>query len=264
MYTLWVFLEGEAHVSIGARQWHIRAGDACLWPSSGRRDIFTPHGATWVSLRLRATLWDNVDVMQLLWPPVVWQPSPAQNLLLAQIAQLCVDEWAGPTSYPFVSPDTMDSFLAQRFSTWNERDTASLLLVDAYARAIVGLCWRMLAKIDLADAANADFPPWLGPILMRLREQPDTPIEQLAHKVGISATQLRRQFHKRFGASPREYINRLRLEDARQLLESSELSTHEIAEHIGFLSLSHFNRAFKASYGMPPARYRQVSRVKAP
>ena len=261
MYALWVFLEGDARVSIGGRQWHVRAGDVCLWPPQGRREIETPGGASWISLRLRATLWDNVDLLQLLRPPHVWQPDAQSHVLLAQLMENYAHEWAGATSFPFVSPETMDLYLAQRFSTWNKRDTTSLLLCDAYVRAIVALCWRMLSKIDLADAAGANFPPWLGPILARLNAQPDTSIDDLAHEAGISATQLRRQFHKRFGASPREYLNRLRLEDARQLLESSDLSTHEIAERIGYGSVSHFNRAFKTSFGMPPARYRQLLRV---
>jgi AraC-like DNA-binding protein len=260
MYSLWLFLEGDAHVTLGGREWHIVPGMASLWPCSGQREISTENGAMWLSIRLRATLWGDMDLLQLLWPPVVWQPEGKDYRLLHHAMESLVDEWSSGVNYPYTTPATIDSYLLQRFDTWNSRDTTSMLLCDAYVKTIVGLCWRMLGKVDLEDAAGTNFPVWLGPVLERLREQPDTSIEQLAQGAGISPTQLRRQFQKWFGTSPRDYLNRLRLEEARQLLESSELTANEIAERIGFLSLSHFNRAFKAVFGMPPARYRVMSR----
>ena len=260
MYSLWLFLEGEAHVTLGGREWHMTPGMASLWPCNGQREIVTEKGASWLSIRLRATLWGDMDLLQLLWPPVVWQPNPKEYRLLHHAMESLTDEWSASIEHPITTPDTIDSYLAHRFATWNSLDTTSILLCDAYVRTIVGLCWRMLAKVDLEGAAGANFPDWLGPVLQRLRDQPDISIEQLAQEAGISATQLRRQFQKWFGTSPREYLNRIRLEEARQLLESSELTAHEIAERIGFLSLSHFNRAYKAVFGMPPARYRSLSR----
>ncbi len=260
MYSLWLFLEGDAHVTLGGREWHMTPGMASLWPCSGQREIVTEKGASWLSIRLRATLWGDMDLLQLLWPPVVWTPSPKDYRLLHHAMESLTDEWSDSVGYPFTTPETIDSYLNQRFATWNSRDTTSILLCDAYIRTIVGLCWRMLAKVDLEGAAGANFPDWLGPVLQRLRDQPDISIEQLAQEAGISATQLRRQFQKWFGTSPREYLNRIRLEEARQLLESSELTAQEIAERIGFLSLSHFNRAYKAVFGVPPARYRLMSR----
>ena len=261
MYSLWLFLEGEAHVSMGGRTWEVGAGTASLWPSNGQREIFVPRGASWLSIRLNATLWGHLDLLQLLWPPLVWQPDERNGALLRGAMESLIEEWAGATSYPLTSPDNLDFYLAQRFATWETRDSTSFLLCDAYARAIVGLCWRMLSTVDLESATDSHFPDWFAPLVQRLRAQPNIPIEHLAREAGISPTQLRRQFQKWFGASPREYLNRLRLEEARHLLEGSDLTAGEIAGQIGFLSVPHFNRLFKSHFGMPPAQYRGLSRL---
>ncbi len=170
-------------------------------------------------------------------------------------------EWAGPSPYPTVDPATLDQYIKQHYEIGAGQDAVSHLLCDGYARTVVGLCWRALGEIDLEQTAGQGLPPWLPQALQELRADPDISIEQLAHDIGISSPQLRRNFQKWFGASPREYLNRLRLEDARRLLETSELSVNDIAEHIGFLSPPHFSRLFKQTFGMPPARYRQLSRL---
>jgi AraC-like DNA-binding protein len=261
MHSLWLFLEGEAQITTDGQEWRIREGSAFVWPPHCRRDVVTPHGAQWISVCLRATLFRHIDLLQLLCPPVKWQPQGEDGQAFHNAMSALANEWGGVTPFTATAPDTMDEYLSQHFAQWPARDTTAALLCDAYAKSIVGLCWRMLGKIDLEQAASQNFPPWLSTALQRLHQEPDISIERLAREIGVSPTQFRRHFHKWFGSSPREYFNRVRLAEARQLLESSQLSVHEIAEHIGFLSTPHFNRLFKQVFGLPPAQYRQLSRL---
>lgn len=261
MHSLWLFLEGEVSVQLPGEKFVVRKGMAFLCGPSCPRSIMTPKGARWLSVSLRAVLHGQTDILQLLRPPALWQPDPEQFRQLYDAMEGLAREWAGSSPFPTVDPDTLDQYIREHYAVGAGQDATSVLLCDAYARTIVGLCWRMLGKIDLEQTAGQGLPSWLPLALQELRADPDISIERLAHDIGISPTQLRRNFQKWFGASPREYLNRLRLEDARRLLETTELSVNDIAEHIGFLSPPHFSRLFKHTFGMPPAQYRQLSRI---
>jgi AraC-like DNA-binding protein len=262
-YILWLVLEGEIEVQSGDRDWRLTPGTAALWAPFEKRHVTALRETRWLSIGLRATLFGHIDLFSLLWPPILWRPEAEDEARLRHAMEVLIAEWAGPTQITEIDPQTMSAFLAQRYAAWPERDTAAAVLCDAYARVLVGLCWRMLGKIDLESAAGQNFPDWLSTALTRLRAEPDISIDRLAHETGISPAQLRRQFGKWFGTSPREYLNRQRLEDARQLLENSDLAVHDIAARIGFQSPAHFNRLFKSVYGVPPAQYRQTARRQA-
>lgn len=260
IYTLWLFLEGEAHVSMDGRDWRVRAGQAMLCPPHRHREVVTPEGGHWLSVSLRAQLFDNVDVLQLMGPPVIWEPAGADGEALLHAMTAIAREWSAAGSDAPVTPETLDSYVKAHWNTSRATDATSLLLCDAYARAIVGLCWRAQGPLDMQHAADSGLPAWFSTVLEQLKNDPNVSVDQLAREVGISTAQLRRHFHRRFGASPREYLNRVRLEDARQLLETTDLSAGDIAGRIGFHSASHFNTLFKNAFGVPPAQYRELSR----
>ncbi|AWN16387.1 helix-turn-helix domain-containing protein [Salinisphaera sp. LB1] len=80
--------------------------------------------------------------------------------------------------------------------------------------------------------------------------------EQLAREACMSRAHLYRQFKNELGCTPGEYQQRLRLESARERLRRQSASVTEICFDLGFKSLSHFTRCFKAYSGLPPSRYR--------
>jgi transcriptional regulator GlxA family with amidase domain len=82
-----------------------------------------------------------------------------------------------------------------------------------------------------------------------------TPAE-IARAVNLSPAHLRYLFKAETGMSVMQYQKRLRLEEARRLLENTFLSGKEIMNRIGITDESHFVRDFKQSYGMTPAQYR--------
>lgn len=65
-----------------------------------------------------------------------------------------------------------------------------------------------------------------------------------------------RLFKKATGKSYKAYIKDLKLEYGMSLLRSTGLPVTDIAGHCGYATLSHFNREFKARYGMPPTHFR--------
>lgn len=87
-------------------------------------------------------------------------------------------------------------------------------------------------------------------------------IEELARRMGYSASQVRRRFRRRFGLSPGAYRDRLRLEKAARLLLHTPRDIHHIATACGYRNHSAFSRAFQRRYGHPPRRYRQAKRLQ--
>ncbi len=72
-----------------------------------------------------------------------------------------------------------------------------------------------------------------------------------------SRSYLSSQFNRHFGKSIREYINELRIEDAKSLLKYSKLSVTEIAFSVGFTDSNYFSHVFKKSIGISPLQYRK-------
>jgi transcriptional regulator GlxA family with amidase domain len=81
-------------------------------------------------------------------------------------------------------------------------------------------------------------------------------LADLARSVDLSASRLWHMFRAQAGVSPAAYIRRARLQRAAELLALSKRSVKEIAFAVGFRSASHFVRAFRRAYGMPPYQYR--------
>jgi len=84
-------------------------------------------------------------------------------------------------------------------------------------------------------------------------------IPALASEAGLSQRHLERLFKQRFSISPREYIIRLRVLIAADLLRSTNQSITEIALECGFYDHSSFTRQFKRRHGTLPLNYRKAA-----
>lgn len=76
--------------------------------------------------------------------------------------------------------------------------------------------------------------------------------ERLAAVAGVSIRQLERLFAQHLNATPTEHYQRIRLDRARTLLRQTTLSVMETAVACGFVSPSHFSRAYRARFGKSP------------
>jgi len=80
-------------------------------------------------------------------------------------------------------------------------------------------------------------------------------LDQLAQLCGLSRYQFLRRFEKTAGVTPHAWLTRLRLENACKLMRHTDDSIARIAADVGFYDQSHFNRAFRQAYGVPPSCY---------
>jgi transcriptional regulator GlxA family with amidase domain len=83
----------------------------------------------------------------------------------------------------------------------------------------------------------------------------DLSLARLADRCHVSPRQLARRFDRAFGMSPASYVERLRTDEASQLLLSAG-SIERIAAAVGFSSADVFRRAFERRFGVSPQQYR--------
>lgn len=86
---------------------------------------------------------------------------------------------------------------------------------------------------------------------------------ELAELAGQSASAFSRYFRRHTGVPFVQYVNRLRINLACQLLMSAELSITDICYRVGFNNLSNFHRQFLLQKSMPPSRWRAYQQLNA-
>jgi AraC-like DNA-binding protein len=113
----------------------------------------------------------------------------------------------------------------------------------------------------LAGARDPD----VGNALALMHRQPSDPwtIAALARKVGVSRSVLAERFRHFLGVPPMAYLTQWRLQLGAQLLTSTSYSVAQVASEVGYESEPAFNRAFKRTFGSPPARFRTQSKAAA-
>jgi len=87
-------------------------------------------------------------------------------------------------------------------------------------------------------------------------------LEQLALMAGFSNSYYSRSFKKHTGIGPIAYVNKLRIEKAKELLIVSRNSLYQIAGQLGYSDESYFSRIFKKEVGISPLQYMKQYRKK--
>ena len=77
----------------------------------------------------------------------------------------------------------------------------------------------------------------------------------LAQSCNLSSAQFYNLFHEEYGCSPLEYRDSLLVERAVVLLRDGAFSVSEVAQMLGFESVSYFSRFFKKHKGVPPSKF---------
>ena len=81
-------------------------------------------------------------------------------------------------------------------------------------------------------------------------------IEEMAAEIGYAKYYLTAKFKEDMGVNLRDYISQQKVEQAKLLLSSTELSVSEIGSRLGFVDSSYFSAVFKKWTGTQPSEYR--------
>ena len=87
-----------------------------------------------------------------------------------------------------------------------------------------------------------------------------SPVERMTERSGLNQRTFSRRFRAATGYAPMEYVQALRIEEAKQILETDELDTDEVGAAVGYEDPVSFRRVFKRLAGLTPASYRRKFR----
>jgi transcriptional regulator GlxA family with amidase domain len=120
--------------------------------------------------------------------------------------------------------------------------------------------WRGALPAPASGEARVD----AAVALMRRHLGAPMPLAEVARRCGLSIRRMEALFAAELGASPRAVYRRLRLTEARRLLEQTGLRVGEIAARCGYADPSALGRAFRAETGASPSAWRARSADASP
>ena len=88
-------------------------------------------------------------------------------------------------------------------------------------------------------------------------------LEDIAASANVSEREALRTFKKSLGKAPFDYLNEYRLDKARELLETTDLTITEIAVSTGFSDSAYFGKVFRNYFECTPGGYRKKVRSDA-
>jgi AraC-like DNA-binding protein len=162
--------------------------------------------------------------------------------------------------------DGVEASLLELVRSWDRGTPASRLVVQAIAQRLIAELLSVPAT-DQDAGSNAD-------VVVRTRIQramdfldghfhEEVSAADIARAAGLSPSRFNTVFRKWTGYSPQDYVRRLRVDRARQLLADIDIPIKAVAERCGFANPYHFSRVFHQIDGLSPTRYREAAAAAA-
>lgn len=118
---------------------------------------------------------------------------------------------------------------------------------------------KLISALEKNRPQEAAFMQKINTLVKVNIENENFGTDDLCKAMFLSRTQLFRKMKSLINQAPANYIRSVRLQKAKELLETSELTISEVAYKTGFLTINHFTKVFKEEYGIPPSVYRHNS-----
>ncbi|HEY9038764.1 MAG TPA: helix-turn-helix domain-containing protein [Roseovarius sp.] len=150
-------------------------------------------------------------------------------------------------------------YLIGRFAGADEaRRIAKIYLIDPHSDGQLSYA-SLTAGRQHDDHLVADAQIWAA-------QNYDTPspVAAMAARSGLTERGFHRRFRKATGQAPASYVQTLRVEEAKQLLETTAVPIDDIAAEVGYSEPSSFRSAFRKRVGLSASAYRKKWRALAP
>lgn len=189
--------------------------------------------------------WGYQDLFRKQYPKVRFKPEP--NLAFAGHHGRIVTA-GGTTSWH----DLAIHIISRHLSPGEALRIAKVYLLKLHGEG--QLPYATLVRNDPhADAVVRVCQEWLG----RHFAEPDA-IARVVSVAGIPERTLKRRFKAATGTTLIEYLQNVRVEHAKRLLEGSDAPTEDVSAAAGYEDSSFFRRLFKRSTGLTPSQYRKM------
>jgi transcriptional regulator GlxA family with amidase domain len=151
-------------------------------------------------------------------------------------------------------------------------DLALAMAAEDFGDEVVQKAARQLVLYHRRSGGQSQFSSLLelkapagrfGSLLAWARENLDAPltVEDMAEQAGMSSRHFTRAFIAETGTTPSKAVERLRIEVARQRVQSSSEAIERVAEVTGFRDPERMRRAFIRAFGQPPQSLRRAARA---
>ena len=143
------------------------------------------------------------------------------------------------------------------FRTAEQEEAYSQQLLAGITNHIIGLMYSLEKNIVLSK--NSGHVAMINRSRTIIREalESNLTIQEIAGNLGVSYSNFRKLFKEYTGLSPAIYQQDLKLQRAKELLTTTEMSIKEIAYRLGFDSPDYFSAKFKAKTGHKPSEFRR-------
>ena len=188
--------------------------------------------------------WAYCDVLKRDYPGTRWFPE--RGLLFAGPGQRIVMAGSGIAWHQLVMA------LISRFAGAEAAmQVARINLIDWAATSPIAYA-SLRHGAQASDSAVAAAQAWAAQ-----NYQHEAPVSQMVAISGVAERTFKRRFVQATGMGPLDYVHHLRLEEAKQMLESGDASVESIAFDVGYRDASFFNRLFRRKVMMSPTQYRR-------
>ena len=167
-------------------------------------------------------------------------------------------------AYGFVpaSPLELYARMEQMYLQWERDDPLEKFHVRALFHQLVYELLRQLQRAENAQTLRTDLFDRAVRYIERHYAEP-LDLRELAEVLQCGVRQLQRQFKAYCRISPMEYVTRVRMEQAKGMLQRTDASIKEVAEAVGYADAYHFSRSFKKHSGLSPLQFRRKRRPDA-
>jgi transcriptional regulator GlxA family with amidase domain len=111
-------------------------------------------------------------------------------------------------------------------------------------------------RTDHGDAQISDMQAWLA-----THFSVANPVDEVIKRCGVPQRTFKRRFKLATGHTPIDYVQRLRVEDAKRRLERTDAPVDEISWKVDYEDPAFFRRLFRRTTGLSPGSYRRKFRI---
>ena len=188
-------------------------------------------------------------------------PSPFLERVATEVMNCDLDRLELRTEFCDRNPQIEQLAMMLRSELHRGKDGAGELYVDSLANALIVNVLRNYSvtkpKIAIYERGLSDRYLFQAIEYIDNNLSQSIKLEDLATHVGISKFHFSRLFKKSLGLSPHQYVMQQRIELAKQLLLTSNMSISDVALECGFNSHAHMGKYFRQIVGITPKAYRQ-------
>ncbi|MBK6963665.1 MAG: AraC family transcriptional regulator [Bacteroidales bacterium] len=116
---------------------------------------------------------------------------------------------------------------------------------------------KLMATLEQTRPHEAAFMQKINILIKINLENENFDTDALSKAMSLSRTQLFRRLKSLIQQAPANYIKTLRLQKAKELLETTDMTVSEVVFKTGFQTLSHFTNIFQKQYGILPSVFRR-------